>query len=106
MECDKMIKISYDENFKVTGIGHQNAYETTEPFILLNLTDEEFNQLLDIPFKTLMVDVESNSVISVEILEEPVEVITTEDLKRENDELRAKLSKLEASVQQLLEKTT
>lgn len=98
-----MIKISYDENFKVTGIGDEDTYETTEPFILLNLTDEEFNQLLEVSFKTLAVDVDSNSVISVETLEEPVGVITVEDLKRENDELKAKLSKLEALVQTLIE---
>lgn len=98
-----MIKISYDENFKVTGIGDEDTYETTEPFILLNLTDEEFNQLLEVSFKTLAVDVDNNSVISVETLEEPVGVITVEDLKRENDELKAKLSKLEALVQTLIE---
>ena len=32
----KVIKVSYDENFKVTGIGDENTYETTEPFILLD----------------------------------------------------------------------
>ena len=45
-----MIKVSYDENLRVTGIGNENNYETTEPFILLDLTDEEFDQLLEIPF--------------------------------------------------------
>ena len=54
-----MIKVSYDENFKVTGIGDENFYETTEPFILLDLTDEEFDQILEITFKTLVVNTES-----------------------------------------------
>lgn len=90
-----MIKVSYDENFKVTGIGDENAYETTEPFILLDLTDEEFDQLLEVPFKTLVVDVESNNVISIETLEEPMEETTVEDLKKENEELKARLEKLE-----------
>lgn len=90
-----MIKISYDKNFKVTGIGDENTYETTEPFILLDLTDEEFDQLLEIPFKTLNVDVENNNVVSIETLEEPIEVITIEDLKKENDELKSRLERLE-----------
>lgn len=91
-----MIKISYDENFKVTGVGNEKFYETTEPFILLDLTDEEFDRLLEIPFKTLSVDIENNGVVSVETLEEPIEVVTAEDLKKENDELKARLAKLEA----------
>ena len=90
-----MIKISYDENFKVTGIGDENAYETTEPFILLDLTDEEFDQLLEIPFKTLVVNIESEEIVSVETLEEPMEEITVEDLRRENEELKARLERLE-----------
>ena len=91
-----MIKISYDENFKVTGIGDENAYETTEPFILLDLTDEEFDQLLEIPFKTLVVNIESEEIVSVETLEEPIEEITVEDLRRENEELKARLERLES----------
>lgn len=92
-----MIKISYDENFKVTGVGNEKFYETTEPFILLDLTDEEFVRLLEMPFKTLSVDIENNNVVSVETLEEePIEVITIEDLKKENDELKARLEKLES----------
>ena len=91
-----MIKISYDENFKVTGIGDENAYETTEPFILLDLTDEEFDQLLEIPFKTLVVNIESEEIVSVETLEEPMEEITVEDLRRENEELKARLERLES----------
>ena len=91
-----MIKISYDENFKVTGIGDENAYETTEPFILLDLTDEEFDQLLEIPFKTLVVNTESEEIVSVETLEEPMEEITIEDLRRENEELKARLERLES----------
>ena len=90
-----MIKVSYDENFKVTGIGDENAYETTEPFILLDLTDEEFDQLLEIPFKTLVVNIESEEIVSVETLEEPMEEITVEDLRRENEELKARLERLE-----------
>lgn len=90
-----MIKVSYDENLRVTGIGDENTYETTEPFILLDLTDEEFDQLLEIPFKTLNVDVENNNVVSIETLEEPIEVITIEDLKKENDELKSRLERLE-----------
>lgn len=90
-----MIKVSYDENFKVTGIGDENAYETTEPFILLDLTDEEFDQLLEIPFKTLVVNTESEEIVSVETLEEPMEEITVEDLRRENEELKARLERLE-----------
>ena len=92
----KVIKISYDENFKVTGIGDENAYETTEPFILLDLTDEEFDQLLEIPFKTLVVNIESEEIVSVETLEEPMEEITVEDLRRENEELKARLERLES----------
>ena len=91
-----MIKVSYDENFKVTGIGDENAYETTEPFILLDLTDEEFDQLLEIPFKTLVVNTESEEIVSVETLEEPMEEITVEDLRRENEELKARLERLES----------
>ena len=90
-----MIKISYDENFKVTGIGDENTYETTEPFILLDLTDEEFDQLLEIPFKTLVVNTESEEIVSVETLEEPMEEITVEDLKKENEELKSRLERLE-----------
>ena len=90
-----MIKISYDENFKVTGIGDENTYETTEPFILLDLTDEEFDQLLEIPFKTLVVNTESKEIVSVETLEEPMEEITVEDLKKENEELKSRLERLE-----------
>lgn len=90
-----MIKVSYDENFKVTGIGDESSYETTEPFILLDLTDEEFDQLLEIPFKTLVVDTESEEIVSVETLEEPMEETTVEDLKKENEELKARLEKLE-----------
>ena len=91
-----MIKVSYDENFKVTGIGNENAYETTEPFILLDLTDEEFDQLLEIPFKTLMVNTESEEIVSIETLEEPMEETTVEDLRRENEELKARLERLES----------
>ena len=91
-----MIKVSYDENFKVTGIGDENTYETTEPFILLDLTDEEFDQLLEIPFKTLMVNTESEEIVSIETLEEPIMEITIEDLKKENEELKARLERLES----------
>ena len=91
-----MIKVSYDENFKVTGIGDENTYETTEPFILLDLTDEEFDQLLEIPFKTLVVNTESEEIVSVETLEEPMEEITVEDLRREKEELKARLERLES----------
>ena len=91
-----MIKVSYDENFKVTGIGDENAYETTEPFILLDLTDEEFDQLLEMPFTTLVVNTESEEIVSVETLEEPMEEITVEDLRRENEELKARLERLES----------
>ena len=91
-----MIKVSYDENFKVTGIGDENTYETTEPFILLDLTDEEFDQLLEIPFKTLMINTESEEIVSIETLEEPMEETTVEDLRRENEELKARLERLES----------
>ena len=94
-----MIKVSYDENFKVTGIGDENAYETTEPFILLDLTDEEFDQLLEIPFKTLVVNTESEEIVSVETLEEPMEEITIEDLRRENEELKARLEEAGAEIE-------
>ena len=100
-----MIKISYDENFKVTGIGDENFYETTEPFILLDLTDEEFDQLLEIPFKTLVVNTESEEIVSVETLEEPIEEITVEDLKKENKELKQEINELKqelAQIKQLL----
>lgn len=91
-----MIKVSYDENFKVTGIGDENTYETTESFILLDLTDEEFDQLLEIPFKTLIVNTESEEIVSIETLEEPMEETTVEDLRRENEELKARLERLES----------
>lgn len=91
-----MIKISYDENFRVTGLGYDNAYETTESFILLDLTNEEFEQLLEKPFKTMAVDVDKKSIITVEIEGEPEEVITVEELKKENDDLKARLTKLES----------
>ena len=91
-----MIKVSYDENLRVTGIGDEKTYETTEPFILLDLTDEEFDQLLETAFKTLVVDIENKEVISVETLEEPIVEITIEDLKKENEELKARLERLES----------
>ena len=91
-----MIKISYDENFRVTGLGYDNTYETTEPFILLDLTNEEFEQLLEKPFKTMAVDVNKKSVITVGIEDEPEEVVTVEELKKENDDLKARLAKLES----------
>lgn len=100
-----MIKVSYDENFKVTGIGDENFYETTEPFILLDLTDEEFDQLLEIPFKTLVVNTESEEIVSVETLEEPMEEITVKDLKKENRELKQEINELKqelAQIKQLL----
>ena len=100
-----MIRVSYDENFKVTGIGDENTYETTEPFILLDLTDEEFDQLLEIPFKTLVVNTESEEIVSVETLEEPMEEITVEDLKKENKELKQEINELKqelAQIKQLL----
>ena len=100
-----MIKVSYDENFKVTGIGDENFYETTEPFILLDLTDEEFDQLLEIPFKTLVVNTESEEIVSVETLEEPMEEITVKDLKKENKELKQEINELKqelAQIKQLL----
>ena len=92
-----MIKVSYDENFKVTGIGDEDTYETTEPFILMDLTDEEFEELLNIPFKTLVVDTEYNTVISTLTLEEPMEEISEiEYLKKENEELKERLAKIES----------
>ena len=60
------------------------------------LTDEEFDQLLEIPFKTLVVNTESKEIVSVETLEEPMEEITVEDLRRENEELKARLERLES----------
>ena len=92
-----MIKVSYDENFKVTGIGNKDTYETTEPFILLDLTDEQFEQLLETPFNRLMVDVECNSIFSTLTLEEPMnEISDIERLKQENEELEERLAKIES----------
>lgn len=92
-----MIKVSYDENLRVTGIGNENTYETTEPFILLDLTDEQFEQLLETSFNRLMVDVEYNSVFSSLTLEEPMDEISDiERLKQENKELKARLAKIES----------
>ena len=92
-----MIKVSYDENLRVTGIGNENTYETTEPFILLDLTDEQFEQLLETPFNRLMVDVEYNSVFSILTLEEPMDSISDiERLKQENEELKERLAKIES----------
>lgn len=92
-----MIKVSYDENLRVTGIGNENTYETTEPFILLDLTDEQFEQLLETSFNRLMVDVEYNSVFSSLTLEEPMDEINDiERLKQENEELKERLAKIES----------
>lgn len=92
-----MIKVSYDENLRVTGIGNENTYETTEPFILLDLTDEQFEQLLETSFNRLMVDVEYNSVFSSLTLEEPMgEISDIERLKQENKELKERLAKIES----------
>ena len=92
-----MIKVSYDENLRVTGIGNENTYETTEPFILLDLTDEQFEQLLETSFNRLMVDVEYNSVFSSLTLEEPMDEISDiERLKQENEELKERLAKIES----------
>ena len=91
-----MIKITYNEDFKVTGIGPQEYFSTTESFILMDLTDEEYEDLLNTPFKTLMVDVEYNTVVSALTLEEPIdEVSDIERLKKENDELKERLAKIE-----------
>lgn len=92
-----MIKVSYDENLRVTGIGNENTYETTEPFILLDLTDEQFEQLLETSFNRLTVDVEYNSVFSSLTLEEPMDEISDiERLKQENEELKERLAKIES----------
>ena len=92
-----MIKISYDENLRITGIGNENIYETTEPFILLDLTDEQFEQLLETPYNRLMVDAEYNSVFSSLTLEEPMDSISDiERLKQENEELKERLAKIES----------
>ena len=92
-----MIKITYNEDFKVTGIGPQEYFSTTESFILMDLTDEEYEDLLNTPFKTLMVDVEYNTVVSALTLEEPIdEVSDIERLKKENDELKERLAKIES----------
>lgn len=92
-----MIKVSYDENLRVTGIGNENTYETTEPFILLDLTDEQFEQLLETSFNRLMVDAEYNSVFSSLTLEEPMDEISDiERLKQENEELKERLAKIES----------
>ena len=98
MECDIMIiKISYDEEFRVTGIGNQENFITNEPFILIDLTDEEYEYLLDTPFKTLMVDIKYNTVVSALTLEEPMEEISeVERIKKENEELKERLSKIES----------
>ena len=91
-----IIKISYDEEFRVTGIGNQENFITNEPFILIDLTDEEYEYLLDTPFKTLMVDIKYNTVVSALTLEEPMEEISeVERIKKENEELKERLSKIE-----------
>lgn len=92
-----MIKVSYDEILRVTGIGDENNYETTEPFILLDLTDEQFEQLLETPFNRLMIDVEYKSIFSALTLEEPMDEISDiERLKQENEELKERLAKIES----------
>lgn len=95
MGCDSMIKISYNEDSKVTGIGHEDNFITTEPFILMDLTDEEFEELLNTPMKALTVDVENNNVVMI-LMEEPVEEIAdVVYLKKENEELKERLAKIE-----------
>ena len=90
-----MIKITYDEDFKVTGIGNQENFITTEPFILLDLTDEEYEHLLNTPFKKLMVDIEHNSIASSLIPEKPIdEVSDIEKLKKEIGEIKEVLDKI------------
>lgn len=92
-----MIKITYDENFKMTGIGRQEYFVSDEPYILMDLTDEEYETLLNAPFKRLMIDVEYNTVISTLTLEEPIdEVSDIERLKKENNELKERLVKIES----------
>ena len=92
-----MIKISYDENFKVTGIGHQNNFTTDEPFILMDLTEEEFEELLNTPFKKLIVDIEHNSVASSLIPEKPIEEVSDiEKLKKEIGEIKEVLDKIKS----------
>ena len=91
-----MIKISYDEDFKVTGIGPQEYFMANEPFILMDLTDEEYDYLLNTPFKTLLVDLKYNTVVSALTLEEPMEELNPyEQLKKENEELKERLAKIE-----------
>lgn len=89
------IKVSYDKNFKVTGIGDKDTYETTEPFILLDLTDEQFEELLNTPFRALTVNIEYNSIFSELIPEEPIEEISdVEKIKKELDEIKDILNKI------------
>lgn len=96
MGCDTMIKISYNEDSKVTGIGHEDNFITTEPFILMDLTDDEFEELLNTPMKALTVDVENNNVVMI-LMEEPLEeVADIERLKKENEELKERLAKIES----------
>lgn len=92
-----MVKITYDENFKMTGIGHQEYFVSDEPYILMDLTDEEYEILLNTPFKRLIINVEYNTVASILTLEEPIdEVSDIERLKKENDELKERLEKIES----------
>ena len=91
-----MVKITYDEDFKMTGIGYQEYFVSDEPYILMDLTDEEYETLLNTPFKRLMIDVEYNTVVSTLISEEPIdEVSDIERLKKENDEIKERLAKIE-----------
>ena len=98
------VKISYDENFKVTGIGQNGMYETDEEYILLDITDQDFEHLLETPFNTLYIDKETKNVCSTSTIDQcdEVETVTLEGLKEENEDLKQRLSSIEKMLSEVL----
>ena len=99
-----LVKISYDENFKVTGIGQNGMYETDEKFVLIEITEQDFEHLLETPFNTLYIDKETKNVCSTSTIDQcdEVETVTLEGLKKENEDLKQRLASIEKMLSEVL----